>query len=288
MIKRSLCLRRGLLVVSLCGAVLSPAVTQQGRVTLQQGVNAYERAEFQTAVELLSRGLDPAASPRDSLWGVGVHMLADALIEQGSASLADVWVRWALRLEPGLSVDSINYPPAVSRVFLAAGVSVGAQSFDTTAVRVAWEWSAEAGTASEGSVRIRAAAGVAAEVRDVGAVPPGGERSVPPGTYVVTGVAAAAFPAEITAEVLPGVTTVIEFDLVASTGFLYVVSRPWAAVILDGDSIGFSIIAGREVESGSHRLRIEREGYMVFDTTFTIRADQRLRLGPIVLRPRTP
>jgi hypothetical protein len=275
-------------MVCLYGAVQTPVAAQQGRAALQQGVAAYERAEFQTAVELLSSGLDPAAGPRDSLWGVGIHMLADALIEQGSTSLADVWLQWALRLEPGLSVDSINYPPAVSRAFLAASVIVGAQSFDTATASATWEWSDEAGSASEGSVRVLATPGASIDVRGVGAIPPGGERSLTPGTYVVTAVAPAAFPAEITTDVLPGVTTVIEFDLVASTGYLYVVSRPWGAVLLDGEPIGHTIIAAREVEAGSHRLRIERDGYLPFDTTFTIRVDQRLRLGPIVLRPRTP
>ena len=275
------------------GAVLvsstSLASAQEGREALRQGSEAWEGAEFQRAVELLGRGLDPSAGPRDSLWVAGIHMLADALIEQGATSLADVWLRWAVRLAPTLGVDSINFPPSVTHAFDAAHSAVRGGGLDTVVVTITWEWSRSAGSATQGAIRVREGrVVVTAEVQEVGSLRAGVDRTLPSGHYTVVARAADHLPARITTEVLPGVTTVLDFKLEPATGFLYVVSHPWGEAYLDGQRIGYTTIAALEVETGAHRLRIQRDGYVPFDTIVTIHGDQRLRLGPIQLRTRTP
>ncbi len=275
------------------GAVLvnstSLASAQEGREALRRGSQAWEGAEFQSAVELLSRGLDPSAGPRDSLWVAGVHMLADALIEQGATSLADVWLRWAVRLELNISVDSINFPPSVTHVFDAARTAVRRSGLDSGLVTITWEWSRSAGAATQGAIRVREGDVVlTAEVQGAGSLRAGADRTLPAGHYTVVAGATDHLPARIATEVLPGVTTVLDFKLEPSSGFLYVVSRPWGEAYLDGQRIGYTTIAALKVEAGSHRLLIERDGYVPFDTTITIQGDQRLRLGPIRLQQRTP
>ncbi len=277
---------RAVVLAALVNGGLSSASAQTGREALAQGTEAYDRAEFQTAVRLLSRGLDPMTGQQDSLWGAGIHMLADALIEQGAASLADVWIRWALRIAPEVNVDSINFPPAVTNAFLAARRAIGESSADSATASVAWEWSNTAGSPTRGAIRVtRGEALVTAELRGGGSVRAGEQRAVAAGVYLVVATATDYLPSQVTIEVLPGVTTVLDFELQPATGLLYVVSRPWGDVYLDGVRLGYTTLAARKVPVGPHRLRIQRDGYVPFDTTITIYGDQRLRLGPIQLRP---
>ena len=281
-------IRATLAVALVCGSA-SAAEGQQARDALQRGIEAYENAEFAQAVELLSRGLDPSAGTGDSLWVVGIHTLADALIEQGAASIADVWLRWALRLEPATPVDSINYPPAVTNAFLAARASIGDPTGGSAEAAASWEWGETPGGPDQGMLRVLGGdTPVTAEVQGVGTVAAGSDTSLPAGTYQITATAVDHLPADIAAEVLPGITTVLNFALQPSMGLLYVVSRPWGEVFLDDERIGYTIIAAQRVEAGIHRLRIVREGYVPIDTTITISGAQPLRLGPFMLRPRTP
>ncbi len=217
-----LCAKAVMLAVLVSGGTSSSAV-QEGREALVRGTEAYDRAEFQTAVRLLSRGLDPMTGPQDSLWGVGVHMLADALIEQGATSLADVWLRWALRVAPHVNVDSINFPPAVTNAFLAARRETGESSADSGTASVTWEWSNTAGSPTGGAIRVTSAQTLVTVVLRGGvSVRPGQQRAVAAGTYFVVANADDHLPSQLTIEVLPGVTTVLDFELRPAFELLYV------------------------------------------------------------------
>lgn len=273
--------------VLLAAVLLSQALplgAQGGRDALRQGSEAYDGAEFQRAIELLSSGLDPSEGPQDSLWRASVHMLADALIEQGAASLANVWLRWALRIDPRMNADSINFPPVVTNAFVAARSAVASAGVASEVALVTWEWSKGAGSGTQGSIRLQATlVRPIVEVRGAGTLTTGEQQRLSAGTYVLTATAADHLPAEITVEVLPGVTTVLSFDLEPSTGLLYVVSRPWGEVYLDGESIGRTIVAAREIDAGEHRVQILRDGYVPFDTTITVHGDQPFRIGSVRL-----
>ena len=277
-------------------AFTPPSATAQGaRGALVRGGEAWNNGEFETAVSQLSIGLNPASAPRDSLWIGGVHMLADALIaladETGNDRLAqeaDVWVIWAVRQMPDIPVDRENFPDEVVEVFEAArGIVAQTAPVDLTVIP-SWRWPANPQTGRLGAIRIRREQVVVnAGIDGVGFFTSGTDYRLTPGSYTITASADGFVPGRVTVEVLPGVTTVLDLKLQPlRAGFLYVASRPWGEVFLDGDRIGYTTVAARRMTVGSHRMRIERVGYFPFDTTFTVQADERLRFGTIELRPR--
>lgn len=280
-------LRLALVVASMLTLPLvnRPAVAQSGREALVQGTQAYDLADFDRAIALLSRGLDPAASPRDSLWRAGVQKLAYALLERDQVNLAETWLRWALRLEPQMVPDSVNFPPTVWLAFDRARAVVGNASRDAQTARVSWQWSSGPAPMSGGSLIVRSSGpAISARMENGDVLPAGAPRSLAPGSYSILAATEGYEGARVTVEVLPGVATQLLFDLrKILPGLLYVASQPWGTVYLDSERIGYTAIAAHPVAVGAHRLRIERDGYAPFDTTIAVGENQRVRLGPIRL-----
>jgi hypothetical protein len=272
-------------VLLLCSR--QPLAAQTGREALLQGHQAYDFAEFDRAIGLLEVGLDPQAGPPDSLWVAGLHKLVHALIESGQESLAGIWLRWALRHVPDLAADSVNFPPSVVAAFRAAQGFVANSRLPALA-RAGWRWPAQPPGTGAGSLLMEAGAVAAAgRVEGGGFLAPGVPQTLAPGSYTVLATAEGYLPARATIEVLPGVTTILRFNLEpAAAGFLYVASRPWGVVSVNGQRIGYTTIAAYRLPAGTHRVRIERPGYVPFDTTVSVtERDQRLRLGTIELKP---
>ncbi len=262
-----------------------PGRAQSGREALLLGTRAYDLADFDGAIALLSRGLDPSATPRDNLWLTGVQKLAYALLERNQVNLADTWLRWALRLEPKMALDSVNFPPTVWLAFDRARTSVATALRDSSIARVAWQWSsAPAG----GSLVVRSTGpAISARMENGDLLSAGAPRPLVPGSYTILATADGYEPARVTVEVLPGVATQLLVQLrQIPPGLLYVASRPWGIVYLDSQRIGYTTVAAHSVSAGTHRLRIEREGYAPFDTTIFVTQNQQVRLGPIRLEAR--
>ncbi len=278
----------GLLIVLLFSS--SPATAQSGREALRQGHQAYDFAEFDRAIGLLQVGLDPNAGPRDTLWIGGLHKLAHVLIESGAEPLAGVWLRWALRLMPGLPIDTMNFPPSVLAAFRSAQRFVG-NSPQAEQVNISWRWPAQAPAGLIGSLAIEEGeTRVAWRVEGGGSLFGSVPQRLPAGSYPVLAAPVGYEPVRTTVEVLPGVTTVLRFNPEAApVGFLYVASRPWGVVFVNGQRAGYTTIAAYRLGPGTHRVRIERPGYLPFDTVVTVtQRDQRLRLGTIKLKPERP
>lgn len=266
------------------------AAGQDARNLLRLGSQAYDFGEYRMAGPLLVAGLNPAAGPRDSLWVASLHRLAHVLIEDGKDSLAGVWTRWAVRLQPGLAVDTLDFPPPVQDAFELARVFVAATagSGDTLA-ETNWDWAPRAGEATRGALRIeRSGVPISAFVEGVGSLAAADVQPLAPGSYTIVASAPGYFRTRVTREVLPGVTTVLRFRprglSMQALGFLYVGSTPWASLSVDGERAGYTPVAAGPVAAGPHRLRIERAGYVPFDTVVTVARDQRLRLGTIRLQ----
>ncbi len=282
-------MRAAVVGVALAAVVARGAAAQDARNLLRLGSQAYDFAEYRMAAPLLVVGLNPAAGPRDSLWVASLHRLAHILIEDRKDSLAAVWLRWALRVQPGLVVDTLDFPPAVQDAFaLARGLVAAAGSGDTL-TETSWEWAQRVGETTQGAVRIeRSGVPMAAFVEGAGLLPAEGSLPLVPGSYTIVASAPGYFRTRVTREVLPGVTTVLRFRLRgASTqalGFLYVASEPWGSLYVDGERAGYTPVAAAPMAAGPHRLRIERSGYAAFDTVVTVARDQRVRLGTIRLK----
>lgn len=279
-----------LLLVGLLGVRPPMAAAQLGREALRQGHEAYDFAEFDRAVELLSLGLDPSAGPQDSLWVAGLHKLADALLELGAEAAATAWIRWGFRLQPDLAIDSINFPPRVVGAIRGALQFVNANPAPRN-IRLSWRWPAAMPRSANGALVIESG-----EVSPSGRIEGGNflaagvPYTLPAGSYTLLATAEGYLPVRGTVEILPGVTTSVRFDFEpAVAGYLYVASRPWGVVLVNGQQIGYTAIAGYRLAAGTYRVRVERPGYLPFDTTITVsERDQRIRLGNIQLRPERP
>jgi hypothetical protein len=225
--------------------------------------------------------VDPSLGVLDSLWGVGVQNLIQILLEQRQDSLAELWARWALRQEPSFTVDSVNFLPTVVEAFQRARRSP-ADPRDVV-VNTTWRWAAAPTLRAPGSVRAapgRTAGAVRLLVVGVGVVKGGDSLALPAGTYRFEASAEGFLSATVTREILPGVQTIIAFDLLpAGAGFLSVASRPWGVVFIDGQRAGYSPIVERRLAVGTHQVRIQREGYAAADTTVQVNRDAQVRLG---------
>lgn len=158
-------------------------------------------------------------------------------------------------------------------------------------VRTTWRWPSRFSGALTGSLVLEASAvPLPARIDGRGLVVPGVLQFLSAGSYTLLVSAEGYLPARATVEVLPEVTTSVRFDLEpAIFGYLYVASQPWGTVFVNGAQIGYTTIAGYRLSAGTHRVRIERPGYLPFDTTVTVQErEQRIRLGNIRLMPERP
>ena len=175
--------------------------------------------EFDAArrVQLLISALNPTAGPPRGAWPVGVQLLAQTLIEDGQDSLAGVWLRWAVRLAPDLQPDTVQFLPKVVVAYRSARdfvLSTRAPGDSTAATT--WLWPAQETGERVGRIQVAAAAmgvPVRVDVKGVGPIGAGGSIPLNPGSYQISASAAGYDSMQVTREVLPGVTTVLEFHL---------------------------------------------------------------------------
>ena len=68
-------------------------------------------------------------------------------------------------------------------------------------------------------------------------------------------------------------------------GTLFVNSRPWGVVYIDGNRVGNTPQVGLSVAPGMHYLRIVRDGYAPFERVIRIIGGEELRITGINLEP---
>lgn len=200
-------------------ASLTGAAVLQAQVPCDSMV-ARASNEFDTArrLQLLLGAVDPTiCPPRSNSWPVAVQLLAQTLMEDGKDSVAAVWLRWALRLVPGMQPDTIQFLPRVVAAHRAArDFVIRTGSRGDTATATTWLWSTRIASEPMGRLQV-STRGVTDAVRmsaeGVGPIAPGGIASVAPGSYAVSVSAAGYDSLRVTREVLPGVTTALEVRL---------------------------------------------------------------------------
>jgi len=277
---------RTLAPLILVALTAQPALAQTGRRALEAGTERYLLADYPGAVPLLGMGLDPRAGSTDELWLHGVERLADVLLVLRQDSLAATWLRWATRLAPEFAVNEEVMPPPVVRAARAARAFVDSTPQDRFVAQTTFQWPASFRAGAPGTIRL-ASANIPITAR-IGAdqfLRGGESRVLPPGSYDVVVSAPGYLPTRLTAEVLPGVTTVVLVSLLPETaGLLYVAARPWGTLFVDGQRIGYTSVAAHRVVPGSHRLRLERDGQPVTDTTIVVAERQPVRLSWVTTR----
>jgi len=192
-------------------AASGPARAQETREALiRGGIQAYDQFETARAMELLQAGIDPNAGPPDSLWRVGVQLYAQILLEEGEDDLAAVWLRWALRLDPDLAVDSVTFLPELVRAYRLARDYVAASVGGQAQADTRWRWAPRGVTRGSGALTVdrpELAVPVRLTISEVGALTPGSPVELAAGSYEVLAEAEGYDAIRLTREVLPGVTT---------------------------------------------------------------------------------
>ena len=284
--------RGTLVLVALLVALAARGAAQDPRNQLRLGIQAYNLAEYGLAPDLLRDGLVPTAVPRDEIWEGGLFRLAHILIETKRDSLAALWLRWGLRQKPDLALDTLAFPPSVLEAYALARSRIvdppsSSRDVDTETL---WSWNDPRST-THGAIRFDVAAGVQLSlfVDGVGSLRAGELRTLPAGTYTILASAPGYFRTRLTREVLPGATTGLRFQLrrtvAQARGFLYVTTKPWGAISLNGRPVGYTPVWELPVDVGTHRIRIDRPGYQPFETTVTVSRDERVRLPTVQLTP---
>lgn len=168
--------------------------------------------------ELLQAALDPALGPGDSIFGVAAQYLAQNFLQAGQDSLASVWLKWAIRYSPGMQPDTLQFPQSVVSAYRAAQEVVSQQGAAAQTPRVDFAWPTLTVGEGPGSLRVsRSAAAVTPQilVRGVGLLNLDERVTLGAGTYTVEGSAAGYLSQTATVEILPGVTTIVAFNLAA-------------------------------------------------------------------------
>jgi len=191
------------------------SATAQRDELIRSAMQAYDDFETETALGLLKVAVNPAVGATDSVWAAGIQLLAQMLIEEGQDSLANVWMRWAVRTAPTMRVDRVTYLPEVIDAYESARRLVGTGESGDGVTRTSWEW--DAGFGEEmGALELRAtgmATPISVEVVGVGPVGTGQPMRQRPSSYTVRASAEGFQDTEVTREVLPGIVTVLDFNL---------------------------------------------------------------------------
>ena len=178
--------------------------------------------EFDTArrQQILMSVLNPTYGPPRGAWTVGVQLLAQTLLEDGKDSAAAVLLRWAIRLSPEMEPDTVTFLPEVIAAYRSARDYVTSTTRPADSlVETTWLWPVQASSDPVGRLQIVPTEQVPmrAAARGIGRLVPGGSIPFHIGSYFVVAGAPGYDSVGVTREVLPGVTTVLEFRLRTAT-----------------------------------------------------------------------
>lgn len=205
---------RTVLVAMLMVCAVADRANAQNRAELMR--QALAQPNDSVALALLMRAANPEPAPLNPEWAASVHQLALILIGMRNEGAASVWLRWSARHGGQWPVDR-QLPPDVVGAYDAAAAAVQAGGgTGGPGVTTTWQWATSLNTAAAGTLAVRTtdpAAAVVVAVEGRGNVTAGNQLALPPGTYVLTATADGYEQARVAREILPGVATVLEFDL---------------------------------------------------------------------------
>ena len=195
------------------------ATAQQSRPELlRAAVLAADDFAAERALDLVKAAVSPALGPLDSTWVRSVHLLTQLLVEANNPDQARVWARWAMRTLPGMRIDSVNFVASVANALREAQTFASVRTAGDAVTTVSWRWAARGSREPNGRLLLgQSPMPVPVSVRVVGGsfITTSG-LSLPPGSYEIEAGAPGYLPARLTREVLPGVTTVLTFNLTSA------------------------------------------------------------------------
>jgi hypothetical protein len=198
----------------LAGMVTAPALHAQESC---DAMVARASSEFDTArrLEILMAAVNPATCPPRGPWTVGVQLLGQTLIEDGKDSLANVWLRWAVRVAPDMQPDTVQFLPRVSQAFRTAHAFVDRTRVpEDSGVVTTWLWPGQGTGQRDGRLQVASSTPpLRVDVTGIGVVLQGATVPLATGSYRIGATASGYDSVRVTREVLPGVTTVLLFHL---------------------------------------------------------------------------
>ncbi|MDH5643487.1 MAG: hypothetical protein OEY63_04720 [Gemmatimonadota bacterium] len=303
-----LCRHLGIRAALLVGAVLilapNVALAQDRNSMIQSAQEAYDDFQTGRALDLLKAALDPGEGPRDSTWAHGVHLLAQIFIEEDEPALADAWLRWARRIYPDMRVDRVLFIPEVLDASDRARRAVSSGSAGDQVTETDWEWAVGRTPGTSGQMRI-ADSELDVPVRvlvDGRVVQEGRTATLEPGSYDIQVAADGYLATRLQREVLPGVTTVLKFNLqpvaggpatpepqAAETGSIMLSSNVRGASVRivptgrSGDPTSAGLPYTFSSEVGSYRVELIVDGQVARREEFRLEADEAQRLELLVV-----
>lgn len=200
--------------LALALVAVSRGSAQETRASLLDEVPT--AADDAARLELLMAAANPELAPLDSLWARGVHTLADLLIDLEDRTLAGVWLDWVVRHGADWPIDRGFFRPGVVGEYEEAVQRIEDTRSEADALATTrWVWPESLDRTAPGTLEVVAGnASAPLDVSIIGAGAIQGSESLDPGTYELVVSADGYEAARITREVLPGVTTVLEVDLI--------------------------------------------------------------------------
>lgn len=92
----------------------------------------------------------------------------------------------------------------------------------------------------------------------------------------------------VTQPIQPAPIAPIAPEIPSAPGQLFINSRPWGRVYVDGEFVGNTPQAGLTIAAGVHTIRVVREGFEPYEAEIQITSGRQRRITDIVLRPRQP
>ncbi len=193
--------------------ILLGAATSLAAQNTRQGLISQARSEFSDSarIRLLLSAMDPKLGSPDSLWAVAGYELAGVLTSSDRQALASTWLRWIVRHGAAWPMDRRQFTPAMVQAFDQAVAATRATP-DTVPTR--WEWPARFDAAAPGTVRaVSADPSLTLALTAEGRAEAAAETlRLPAGTYAMRIAADGYESMQLTREVLPGVTTILEVN----------------------------------------------------------------------------
>ena len=210
-------IQRSVRLAFLAAAALTGALrAQQTRnERIAAAFAAYDNFQSAQALDLLKRAVNPSEGPQDAEWFRAVQLLAEILIADNQQAEASIWLRWGFRLSPRAEIDEVNRAPEVVAAARAARSAAAGGSPGDSVTRTTWQWVAPGAGSDRGMLRIESPA-MAVPVRALvqgSLVESGRTLTLSAGTYEVQAAAEGYLTAQVRRDVLPGVTTVLSFNL---------------------------------------------------------------------------
>ena len=207
---------RGLVGIAFVALALVLVAPLRGQSRTDLIDSARSQFSDSVALELLSSAADPSTLPTDSLWTVGVHEIALRLMGGLQPALVSTWLRWSARHGTQWPIDPSFFPPALVQAYQQAASEARATNDPVDGVATSWRWPNAFNLSATGTIEAVSSdptVQFSVDVAGRGSFQGGSSLSLQPGSYELNASAEGFEPVRLTREVLPGVGTVLEFDL---------------------------------------------------------------------------